>query len=101
MDNVGGVFVVLVGGCVFAVFVTAAEFYFKTRENAKANGVRKGIMLKGIHFNCQKFLFLLPYIDCFMLSLFPFFKDDVNEALSKELKFALAFSGDSKAVEYL
>ncbi|XP_021964381.1 glutamate receptor ionotropic, kainate 2 isoform X1 [Folsomia candida] len=62
LDNVGGVFVVLVGGCIFAVVVCIFEFFIKTRQTAKSSG------------------------------------GNVKEALSSELKFALAFSGDSKPV---
>jgi hypothetical protein len=41
LANVGGVFVVLVAGCIFAVFVAFLEFYLKIRASAKSSGVSR------------------------------------------------------------
>jgi hypothetical protein len=39
LANVGGVFVVLVGGCIVAALLTCCEFFYKSRHTPAAPGV--------------------------------------------------------------
>lgn len=49
VDNVGGVFVVLMGGVIVGFFVSLCEFMWKARKNAKKDKVRREF---GVLFEC-------------------------------------------------
>lgn len=41
MENIGGIFVVLICGLIIAVFVAVMEFIWSTRRSAESEEVRK------------------------------------------------------------
>lgn len=89
LANVGGVFLVLIYGCVAAFFMAIIEFLWNSRTVAIENRVRAygaGATHTAAPATFSTLLF------CFQIS--------VSDAFWKELKFAIRFSESSKPVRH-
>lgn len=53
MENIGGIFVVLICGLIIAVFVAVMEFIWSTRRSAESEEVRRLAKVCGGEVGCQ------------------------------------------------